>query len=222
MKCPRCGREIEKRWDFCPHCGAMLTMNQIDDIMEKMGQQMKHMDKLFRKDFEVFDLSPYFKSRGSGGSGFSIKIVQQNHNKPKVSVNTFGNIDKEKLEKQIYRQLGTKKAASETMHEKEGFLKKLGITKDGKPETKRYGVAAPKRTEEPKTEVKRLESTVVVNMDMPGVRSDRDIEIKELENSIEVKALAGDKAYFKILTKPEQFRLIKKRFSRGMLHLEFS
>lgn len=220
MQCPRCKKDVEKRWDFCPHCGTMLTMNQINGIMMKMVQQMKQMNNTSKKDFEVFDLSPYFKS--GTGTGFSIKILQTNHNRPNVSISTFGNIDKEKLEKQIYKQFGAKKSVVETRRESSGFLQKLGISKNGRPETNSHGAPAPKQTEEPKTEVKRLESKVIVNMEIPGVRSDNDIEIKELENSIEVKALAGDKAYFKILTKPEQFKLVSKKFSKGRLRLEFS
>jgi HSP20 family molecular chaperone IbpA len=224
MQCPRCRKDVEKRWDFCPHCGSMLTMNQIDTIMTKMAQQMKQMNKTSKKDLEVFDLSPYFK-KGTG-AGFSIKIMQTNHNKPNVSIRTFGDINKERLEKQIYKQFGTKKSVAETRRENSGFLHKLGISKSGRPEGKsgmksRVG-PLPKQTEEPKTVVKRLESKVIVNMEIPGVRSENNIDIKELENSLEVRALAGDKAYFKILTKPEQFKLVSKKFNRGRLHLEFS
>ena len=222
VKCPRCGKDVNRSWDFCPHCGAMLTMNLIPDIMAKMSQQMREMNKEMhraKKDFEVFDLSPYFKK--GKGTGFSIKIVQTNQNRPKISVKTFGNIDRQKLEKQIYKQLGTIRPATETKRDKKGFLKKLGISKDGRPETRRE-TPVPKKTEEPKTEIKKLGSKVVVNMDMPGVRSEKDVEVRELENSLEVRAIAGDKAYFKILTKPGQFRLLNKRFSKGRLHLEFS
>jgi hypothetical protein len=39
---------------------------------------------------------------------------------------------------------------------------------------------------------------------------------------VEVKAIARDRAYFKILTKPAQFMLSQKSFKDGTLHLEFS
>jgi len=215
MKCPRCSKDVEKSWDFCPHCGAMLTMNLLDDMMEKMNRQMKEISKSLEKNFEIFDLSPYFKK--SGGGGFSIKIVQSNHKRPKVSVRTFGDLDSEKIEKQVYKRLGAKPAGNDR---DSGFLHRLGLSKDGKPETKKLPV--PKKTEEPNTDVKRLASKVMVVMDMPGVKSEKDIEIRELENSIEVRALAGDKAYFKILTKPEEFSLSSRKFSKGKLRLEFS
>jgi hypothetical protein len=39
---------------------------------------------------------------------------------------------------------------------------------------------------------------------------------------VEVRARAGDKAYFKIITKPEQFSVTSRKFGSGKLHLEFS
>ena len=80
----------------------------------------------------------------------------------------------------------------------------------------------PKSTEEPKADIRRLGNGVSVDISVPGVKSQEDIDIKELESSVEVKAIAGDKAYFKILTKPPQFRLTGKSFKDGQLHLEFS
>ena len=59
-------------------------------------------------------------------------------------------------------------------------------------------------------------------MNIPDVKSEDDIVINELENSVEVRAMAGETAYFKILTKPAQFRLTKKEFKKGKLHLEFA
>lgn len=78
------------------------------------------------------------------------------------------------------------------------------------------------KTEEPKTSVAKSASKVVVSIHLPDVKSDHDIEISDLESSVEVKALADDRAYFKILTKPPQFRLARKSFEKGVLHLEFS
>jgi len=70
---------------------------------------------------------------------------------------------------------------------------------------------------------------VLVEISLPNVRSSGDIDISELENSIEVKAVAGSgsaadaagrKGYFKIIRKPEFSRIAKKSFSDGVLRLE--
>ena len=52
---------------------------------------------------------------------------------------------------------------------------------------------------EPATNVRRLADRVIYEVEMPGVKSVSDISIKKLENSIELKAIARNKAYFKII-----------------------
>ncbi len=56
-------------------------------------------------------------------------------------------------------------------------------------------------------------------MKLPGVRSWEDIQLTELESSIEVKAYANNKAYFKILKKPENFRITGRKFADERLEL---
>jgi HSP20 family molecular chaperone IbpA len=193
------------------------------------------MNKLLEKDIEAFDLSPWFKDmdrrntlkegdkaafrpqfKQPRGSGFSIKIVQSGNAQPKVSVSTFGDVDKSKLRKEM-DELGVWQPASDREVGKSD--QKHG---PGNPPKPQVLIKETMKTEEPKTSVARSASKVVVNIDMPGVRSPQDIEVLDLESSVEVKALAGDKAYFKILTKPPQFKLARKVFEKGILHMEFS
>lgn len=230
MKCPNCGKDIGKVHSFCPFCGARLRRKSLfEDIfsrfnreMSQMEKQSRHMDRMFEKQFEAFDITPFF--RAPKGKGFTIKIIQKGREKPEVSVQTFGNVDKEKVARQVREQfqlgkpikitLGPQvpaKAAQRPAPERPKTLQEM-----------RPPAPAPKVTEEPKTEVKKTDGRVTVNMELPGVKSEKDIEVRDLEQSVEVKALAGDKAYFKILTKPGQFRLSKKEFRNGRLILEFS
>jgi len=215
MKCPNCGTEMEKGWSYCPRCGfrpRSVFGDLFNEIFSKIRREMKEMETS-EKDFEAFDISPWFsvrvpknsrliKATEPTSSGFSIRIVQSGGKEPQISIKTFGDVDKERIEKQV-NQLGYKP-----------MVKPKEAAKPARP--------TPSATEEPKTDVRRLDSKVLVDIEVPGVKSEDDIEIKELENSVEVKAIAGDKAYFKILTKPEQFSLTKKQLDKGRLHLEFS
>jgi hypothetical protein len=65
-------------------------------------------------------------------------------------------------------------------------------------------------------------SKVIVQMEIPDVKSIDDIDVKELESSVEVMARAGDKAYFKIIKKPEGHSITSKRYEKGKLFLEIS
>ncbi len=202
MKCGNCGSQVNDEWDFCPKCGVRFERKDVfSDVFERVEGEMNHLNKLFEKNFEVFDISPFFKKTPMG-NGFSIKITQSADQKPRVSVKTFGNVDKKDIEHEIERM---------------GFKPKA--KKNSKPETATFGVA--RVTEEPKTDVKRIGDKILVEIKLPEVKDEKDIQINSLENSIEVKAITGNKAYFKILTKPPKSRIIGQSFSKGMLHLEF-
>lgn len=244
MRCPNCGNGIERGWSYCPKCGARFRRDFLSsvfgDIFGRMDREFREMDKMMEKNIEALDLSPFFQARpfrdfrplqkarpktnlhfrpfrasASGepqGSGFSIRITRSGGMPPKVSVRTFGSVDRDMVRDQVESRLGVKGLESV----------------DAPPKTMDAGRLRespgrePKSVEEPKTEVRRLDGRVLVSLEMPGVKSLNDINIMELEDSLEVKAIAGDKAYFKILTKPGQFRLTNRGFSGGVLHLEFS
>ena len=235
MNCQRCGSKIEKGWAFCPRCGFRQGGDFFGDILSRMRKELAQMNRLFEKDIEAFDLSPWFrdmekrnilKEGGKAafppivlnpkGSGFTIKIIQSGGNEPKISVNTFGDVDKDKIKKEL-GQMGIWQPDFQS-REKPAYPE----SKEGHSQAHQASLVHPAVTEEPKTTVKRTATNVAVFMELPGVKSESDITVSELENSIEVKALAGDKAYFKILTKPPQFRLVKKVFSKGTLHMDFS
>ncbi len=230
--CPRCGNKMEKGWNFCPRCGyrhsADLGFNSFDKIFSRAFRQMREMNKQIEKQFEAFDISPFFRpltredmEKVRGGKpvkkGFSIRIFQRNHNKPKVYIRTFGDVDREKIKHELYEQLGKKRS---TEKKTRILFPKLFRPKEEKPGHK-IALKMPSVTEEPKTEVRRTDSRVVVEIDMPGVKSMGMIDVRELENSVEVKAIADNKAYFKILTKPAQYRMAGKKFREGKLTLEF-
>lgn len=233
MKCPNCGEDIEHGWKYCPKCGSKPSgfgtgvwgdvfenvFSRLNKDMQRMREEGKGVDKLFERDIEAMDIRPWFRVNlpKEKSSGFSIKIISGTGQQPKISVRTFGDVNREKIQRQIRERFGIKtpiEAPKEAARpEKPGFFEKF---KREKP------LPEPKFTEEPKTSVRRLDSKVVVDLEIPGVKSEEDIDIKELENSIEVKAIAGDKAYFKILTKPGQYKITSKKFEKGVLHLEFS
>jgi HSP20 family molecular chaperone IbpA len=209
-------------WNFCPVCGARRNADPMDalgrdlfsDIFEKMkAPLMEEMDRMSDKKIEVVDLSPIFRKiqeekKGADARGFRINITTGTGMKPNINIQTFGGVDRGRLEKE---------------------LGKFVPVRDNPQEPQRRSIQQPrisagsvKITAEPKAEIRRMGDSVVVDINMPGVRSDDDIEIRELESSVEVKAIAGDTAYFKILTKPGQFSISRKNFQNGTLHLEFS
>lgn len=219
MDCPVCGTKMEKGWGFCPRCGSRTSGDFFDEIFSRMRKELAEMNRLMEKDVEAFDLSPWFrdagKKTGQRGTGFTIKIVQAGGRKPDISVRTFGDVDKGKLRKEM-GEIGVLQQGPEKPAGRRFFRPKPANQQE------KLVLKGPMRTEEPKTSVARSASKVVVSMQLPGVKSEKDVEVCELENSVEVKAIAHDRAYFKILTKPGQFRLSRKSFANGVLEMEFS
>ncbi|HDD45935.1 MAG TPA: zinc-ribbon domain-containing protein [Candidatus Aenigmarchaeota archaeon] len=203
MKCPRCGSEVKSGWSYCPVCGFKLKrVEEIPtDIFSIVEREMKAFNKLFEKDFEFFDLTPWFRK---GRKGFTIKIIQESGKEPRITVKTYGDIDREKVEKELYDRFGIKSPLK------------------AQPERKRViDISTPKITEEPRSEIRRVGDKLIVDIHLPGVKKEEDIDIKVLENSVEVKAFAGEKVYFKILTKPPEFDIARYAFENEILHLEF-
>lgn len=213
MRCQKCGAEAREGWRFCPRCGSRLSEDMFTDVFSRMEREFKEMGKGFERNFEVLDLSPFFR-KPTKGRGFSIKITRSSGEEPKVSVKTFGDVDRGEIEKEVrnlgFRErLGTLKPKIREAREPEKFKGEEGVR-----------ISEVKTTEEPKTCVKRIGDRIVVEVELPEVKDPEDIEVKTLENSIEVKAKAGDRAYFKILTKPPQTSVVSKRFKSGILYLE--
>lgn len=227
MKCPRCGADVERDWKYCPECGQNLRggfrAGPFDDIFSRLREEMREMNQMFDRDLEAFDISPFFDR--SPGKGFSVKISRSGNREPEVHVETYGDVDEEEIKERVRRQLGIGEVKAQ---KKEKPKLKVGKPRKFRPEMgqrkkeKKPERKPPKVTKEPETEVRRLGDRVVVDMEVPGVDKEEDVEINELKSSVEVKAMTGDKAYFKILTKPEDSRIIEKKLEKGKLHLEFS
>ncbi len=62
----------------------------------------------------------------------------------------------------------------------------------------------------------------LLQVHLPLVKSEEDVSLKKFETSIEVKAKAGDKAYFTIIPRTKLQKLVKHEFRNGVLTIRFS
>lgn len=199
-KCPRCGKPVKNEWNFCPYCGYNLRViyrSTFDSIFEEIERSFQEMFKsdLFKMPDIFEDLEKFDRRVRSGG--ISIRIESGLGMKPKVYVKTFG--DYKRLEPEIKKRL---KVTS-------------GVIEEEKEKPKRI----PKITEEPEVSVRHVGTQTIVEVDLPDVKSEENIEVKKLEQSIEIRAYAGDKAYFKIIPIPAEKEIIRKEFKRGKLKI---
>jgi len=167
----------------------ILPFRDLEDIEKEIDEELKRLDKMFKISFEI----PKTKIKPKSFDGISITIRKETGKKPKIDIKTFG--EYKKLEPEI--------------------MKRLKVYEESEKEEK---IKPPKITEEPKTEIITNKNKQIIKIKLPGVKKMEDIEIKKLEQSIEIKGFAGDKLYFKLL--PIVGNITKKEFKDETLLLE--
>lgn len=196
--CPNCGEKAKDDWQFCPYCGIEIEgegMMPIRSIFDDIDKEFESIDKMPVDPFSF----PEFKMKpGMKGKGISIIIHGSPGMEPKIEVKTSDE----------YKQL------------EPGLKRKLGVRSGiENEEVEKKTRKMPKITEEPETEIRTVANNQIISIKLPGVKSEKDIETKRLEQSIEVKAFAGDKAYFKLIPIPREAS-VNKDFKNGVLRLE--
>lgn len=218
INCKKCSNKIDKNFDFCPHCGnvikdhnesedwGMLGKNDLvsednlkmpfgfnlifNSLVKNLDKQLKEFDKQLGK--EIADKK---QKNPKQSKGISISITSSMGKAPKIDIQTFGDMTNTQQKIQKINK-------SKNQHFSEESIKKLSIL----PRV------------EPSTNVRRLSNKIIYEIDVPGVKSNEDISIIQLENSIEIKAIGKDKAYFKLI--PINFPIKKHKLEKGKLFIE--
>jgi HSP20 family molecular chaperone IbpA len=200
--CSKCGKKIDKKYDFCPYCGNVIENNQ-----EDWGMLGKNDIKGFEKTqnpFEKITESMLSKMLGSAMKMLEKEMQKemnsQKNDMPKANIRLMINGKEISLNNTEKKPKKVKEAESKMFSEDKSkeFLK---LSK-----------------EEPKTDLRRLSKKVIYEIELAGVTSIEDISVIKLENSIEIRAIAKDKAYFKII--PINLPLVDYDFSDETLVLE--
>lgn len=185
-KCERCKNKISDKYDFCPYCGKRVNQDSHEDF----GMLGKNDSP---DEFEDFSKAIF---GGIGG-----KMINK----------MFGNAMK-MLEKEMQKEM--KKGDSQPKTDFQLFINGRKINLGGEPvpvrnepkkipsiklpQNKLNKFASLKR-EEPSTNIRRFSNKIVYEINVPGVKTVKDISMNKLENSIEIKAVSKTKAYLKII-----------------------
>jgi len=205
-KCKNCGKKIRKEFNHCPYCGrpnrneedwGLLGKEDFTQEFEEipvfnsmLNSLMKSLSKNLYKKFNEFEKE--ISKQPVKKRGISISISSFGNGKPKIKIKHFGDDIKEK--------------------EKPKLKKLVGFSEQKAKEF----ASLPK--EEPKTHIKRLSNKIIYEIEIPGVKKLEDISIVKLESSIEIKAIAKNKAYSKII--PLSLPIIDYNLSEDRLILE--
>ena len=211
-ECKRCQEKVSGKYEFCPHCGYGL----------KGGSRKEEDWGMLGKDDGLNDFNQFADSMlgGIGGKmlnkmlGSAMKMLEKEmrgemnrvSSGPRTNVKLMINgkeINLNNLEngKPVEKQVKKTKGISGKSFSSDNLKKFSKLPR-----------------EEPSTNIRRLSNKVIYEINMKGVKSVEDIAITKLENSIEIKAIAKDKAYFKLISIGSP--IIDYSLSKGKLVLE--
>ncbi|MEK6840565.1 MAG: hypothetical protein AABX79_01275 [Nanoarchaeota archaeon] len=220
-RCGNCGEKIEDKYNYCPYCQAPLKdiseqedwgllgkndaidpeeirlpvgLNSLfNSLLKKMNKQMKDIESQSQREENIT------KKNG----GISISISTSGNKPPEIKVRSFGNVPK---------------FAGGEFENQEGGIQIRNKKEKVKLPASDSGKFAGLPKVEPKTSIRRLSNKITYEIKMPGVKSTKDLSIAQLENSIEIKALANSKVFHKII--PISLPINKYDLSKGILTLE--
>ncbi|MEM5878185.1 MAG: zinc ribbon domain-containing protein [Candidatus Aenigmatarchaeota archaeon] len=181
----------------CKFCGYSLKNDW--SFCPSCGRPVRDLD-LFEKMFNDIEseferIDKELKNRPKlnvRGGEIHITVQSGTGIEPRVEVRTSG--DYKNLEPQIKRKLGIGESIKNT------FKK-------------------PKKTEEPETKISKEQGMTKITINLPGIKSEDQIEVKQFEQSIEIKAFAKDKTYFKLIPIKSN-SIIDKKFKDGVLEIQ--
>lgn len=224
--CGKCGRKVSDKNNFCSACGCGIGKSENGDwgmlgkddspaeeefggiripggfnvifnsLMKNLDKQFRNLDREMRKGAEsARGFSKNGKPRNGIGKGISISISSMGNGPPKISVMSYGN--------------------GKTANGKK--TKEISLSEFSRDAPKNFSKLP---REEPKTGIKRLSDKVVYEIEIPDVKSTKDVLITKLENSIEIKAASEKKSYSKLI--PFNLPIINYDFAEGKLVLEMA
>ncbi|MEK6830289.1 MAG: zinc-ribbon domain-containing protein [Nanoarchaeota archaeon] len=211
--CSKCNEKVSDKYSFCPHCGNLFGKKN-----EEKDYGMLGID-----DEMEMQQNPFEALLGGMGSGVfnkmfggAIKMLEKELEKE------FKNQNQKLPQRTNFEIIINGKRINpenikftQRIIEPENKPKKKFIPKMSSESLKKIS-KLPKK--EPSTNIRRLANKIIYELDIPGVKSMEDISITKLENSIEVKAVAGNKAYSKLI--PINLPITNYELLDGKLTLE--
>jgi len=186
-KCHNCNSKVGNDYNFCPYCKAplksqsgefgLLGKNDIEpfegiSLPRGMNTLINTLLKNLGRQMEDLERknNPNLDKPRVKNRGLGISIYTSSKRAPEIRL-TQSNKDKEIEEETEIVELPTA-----------SHKKFLGLPKKA-----------------PKTDLRRFSDKLVYEINLPGVKSIEDISMIQLENSIELKALAKDFVFHKII-----------------------
>ncbi len=194
IKCEECGSSVNKKFNFCPHCGCSL----LDEAEEMDAFGMLGRTDNIQSAFAQFGIN---EKTISNLMQQMMQSLQNNLLKQETEIETMPNGIKITLgKKPVKQQRPEKQQAIQPSHEQLKLLSSL-----------------PRSSA--KTKVRRMSDRVIYELEAPGISSVNDVFVSKLESGYEIKAIGKNKVYTNSL--PINLPLRRYSFDDKNLSLEF-
>jgi len=205
--CINCKKKTSKDYKFCPECGHFLK-----DSKKDWG--------MLGKEDEIQDIEPPSNSFFGGINekflgkmlGGAMKMLEKEMEKDmkKSSQAPFTNF------KIVINGREIKSGGQQRVQQKEKKYAKKIDKLFSQVNLKKFQES---QKQEPATDIRRFSDKIIYEIFLPGVNSMDNISISELGNSIEVRAVGKNKAYFKSI--PINLPVIGYGLNKSKFTLEF-
>ena len=217
-KCDKCKNKIKKDFDFCPFCGNSLGSEYENEDFGILGKN-DFIDENLMPDFNNSFIDKIFNQTMKMMEKQMKNLAEQanNQNRPKSfptnEINPNLNVQFFVNGKRVFPP----QQGEINNLQNQQQIKPTNIKVKKMPLEKLERFAKLKRLE-PVSKVRRIGNRIIYELEVPGVKDLEDVLINRLENSIEIKALARDKSYSKILN--VNLPIIRYGLEKGNLFLE--
>jgi len=200
--CSKCGKKIKEDYDFCPYCGNKSDDNNSWGIIGKNDFFQEATDNVFSNSLfgtgvidKMFSGVVKMLEKELKNTNLNQNQTPNNQNmplRPKTHLQLFVNGKKINLDGMKINNVNNQ--TTKTPAKKP--TKILPSTYLNKEDSQKFSKLP---REEPKTNIRRLSDKIVYEIEMPDIKSLKDISIVKLESSIEIKAVGKDKSYSKVI-----------------------
>lgn len=236
-KCANCHSKIKSDFEFCPSCGMQLNPQEkkpkrvsqsdfgvlgendfefpepelqlpmglgtiVNSLMKNIQNEMESLEKQNKKPQQ--NPNPNSAPRQRGFS-FSISSFG-GPNGPRIQMKEFG------MPQKIGNQNSEK---NKNKNAKQIHSRKIPLPKFTDAQQKKF---AELESKTPETNIRRLSDKLIYEIKLPQIKSQNEISITQLKDSIEIKAISKTKSYFKSIQ--INFPLTNFHFEKEVLTLE--
>lgn len=195
-KCFNCSRKVEKNFVFCPYCGKNL----------KREEDRRNFGFLGRDDeVESLGLSPF--------NGLFNNFLSELSRQLNDSGGDENNLFRRGIKVNVHSLNGKPMIKVAGVDHEEAKIKN-NLSEEDIVKMKNL----PKK--EAEASVRRLSNKIIYEIELPGVKSIKNVLINKLESGIEIRAFSDNISYFKVL--PINFPIIHYVFNKDKLVIEMN